>query len=425
MEGSSGIEPPREIPTRRPLLLLAPIAAAPSGNGLAMRVAQFVDAAAADFDAVLAVVPVAGAPPTRARRSAPTVVLVRPDPEPVGEAMTALLADPAWRRRVFAAAPLPRMARRAPPTRAWEVCRAVGALGAPRGTPVHVVRSYLAPLGLAVAEQLGAPWVTLDLDDDDEAYSAEIGDEEEAAAYRRLIATFAPGFAAVGAASPQDAAALGRRHGLRVSVLPNSISLPSGPARGAPTAPELLFVGNLTYPPNAAAAKALVDDILPVVRTRSGLPVTATLVGDYGADRTVADLATRPGVHLLGFQEDLRPHYDRAAVAVVPLRSGSGTKIKVLEAFAHRLPVVTTPAGAAGLDAAQPGALLVGERDRDLVSHAVALLSDPGMAHRQAEAAFEYVRRHHSPETTGPIVRSFLRRAAARGGGQAKEAGDA
>jgi glycosyltransferase involved in cell wall biosynthesis len=142
--------------------------------------------------------------------------------------------------------------------------------------------------------------------------------------------------------------------------------------------------------------------------------VTATIVGDYGADATIAGLADHPGVRLLGFVEDLQPLYDRAAIAVVPLRIGSGTKIKLLEAFARRLPVVTTPAGAAGLGVARGTHLLVGEDDEDLASHAVTLLSDPPAARRLAEAAFEYVCRHHTPANTGPVVRAFLRAAQER-----------
>lgn len=379
-----------------------------------MRLAQFVDAAALDFDVVLAVVPVAGVPPAPAAPSVPTVLVRGSGLEPIGAAMTTLLADPTWRQRVSLAAPFPRMARRAPPTMAHEVCRAAGRLGLTQGTPVHVFRAYLGPLGLAVAERLGAPWTTLDLDDDDETLSAASGDVEDAAAYGRLLATFAPSFGGLGAASAGDAGALQRRHGLRVTVLPNTVDLPAGPDGGAARTPDLLFVGNLTYPPNAAAAKALAEAILPVVRRASGLPVTATIVGDYGADATIAGLADHPGVRLLGFVEDLQPLYDRASVAVVPLRIGSGTKIKLLEAFARRLPVVTTPAGAAGLGVARGTHLLVGEDDDDLASHAVTLLSDPPAARRLAEAAFEYVCRHHTPANTGPVVRAFLRAAQER-----------
>jgi polysaccharide biosynthesis protein PslH len=393
--------------------VLAPIAPALGGNGLSMRVAEFAAAATSDFEVTVAVVPVAGRTPVTAVPAVPTVLVRGPSGEPVGPAMARLVADPAWRARL-AAAPFPEMARRAPPTMARAVCRAAGTLGDLDGAPVHVIRSYLAPLGLAVAEQLGSPWVTLDLDDDDEAFSLAGGKLEDAAAFGRLIAAFGPSFAGLAAASLEDAGALRERHGLDVTILPNSVRLPAGAPRRRQRTHDLLFVGNLRYPPNATAARLLVDQLLPAIRRRSDLPVTATIAGPYGADETVAALATHPGVRVLGFVPDLGPLYDRAAVAVVPLQTGSGTKIKVLEAFAHRVPVVTTPAGAAGLAVTRGIHLLVGEDPSELVSHTLTLLADEAAAGRLAAAAFEYVRLQHTPEATGRLVQRFLRAAAAR-----------
>jgi glycosyltransferase involved in cell wall biosynthesis len=325
--------------------------------------------------------------------------------------MALLLADPRWRDRLNAATPLPRLARQAPPMLAADACAAVERLGAPTGSPVHVIRSYLAPLGLAMAERLGAAWVTLDLDDDDEALHAELGDETEARAYARLVGTFGPSFDCVAAASPADAAALERRHGFAVAVLPNTVEPAPNPLRTLAEPPDLLFVGNLTYAPNVVAARALVEVVLPAVRQRVGSPVTATIVGDWGSDETGARLAELPGARVLEFVADLAPLYARASAVVVPLRSGSGTRIKLLEAFAHRVPVVTTPAGAAGLGAVPGTHLLVGHDDGAVADAVVELISDPARAQEMAEEAAHYVDEEHSPERARTEVAAFLKRA--------------
>ena len=91
---------------------------------------------------------------------------------------------------------------------------------------MHVTRSYLAPLGVAIAEQLGSRWASLDLDDDDEQVVRALGDDEDADAYRRLVGVFGPLFQAVSLAAPHEAAAVSRRHGLAASVIPNAVSLP-------------------------------------------------------------------------------------------------------------------------------------------------------------------------------------------------------
>jgi glycosyltransferase involved in cell wall biosynthesis len=325
--------------------------------------------------------------------------------------MAQLLADPRWRDRFNAATPLPWLARQAPPMLATDACAAVERLGVPIGSPVHVIRSYLAPLGLAMAERLDAAWVTLDLDDDDEALHADLGDEAEARAYARLVGTFGPSFDCVAAASLADAARLERRHGLAVIALPNTVEPVPNPLRRLAEPPDLLFVGNLTYAPNAVAARALVEVVLPAVRQRVRSPVTATIVGDWGSDETGVQLAELPGVRVLGFVGDLGPLYARASVAVVPLRSGSGTRIKLLEAFARRVPVVTTPAGAAGL-AAVPGThLLVGNDDAAVADAVVELISDPERAQQMADAAAKYVDEEHSPQRARAEVAAFLRRA--------------
>ena len=94
---------------------------------------------------------------------------------------------------------MPGAARAAFPALAAAVVEA-GAVGA--GTPVLAMRSYLAPLGLAVAQQLRSPWTALDLDDDDESLAAAQGDEAAAESFRRLVSTFAPHFSGVSLASP-------------------------------------------------------------------------------------------------------------------------------------------------------------------------------------------------------------------------------
>jgi glycosyltransferase involved in cell wall biosynthesis len=109
----------------------------------------------------------------------------------------------------------------------------------------------------------------------------------------------------------------------------------------------VLFAGLLTYEPNIDAARFLVTDVLPRLR-RHHPDAEVRLVGTY--DRRVTDLAGRRGVTLAGGVPDMTPELARADVAAVPIRFGGGTRVKILEAFAHGIPVVSTLAGAEGLD---------------------------------------------------------------------------
>lgn len=393
---------------RSPLLVLSPIMPARTGNGLAMRVASFLEAASAAHEPVVAVVPISGELPVAPAAEFARVVAVPPGASQTARSQLArLLGERRWRELLARAEPMPQAARLASPALADEVVRAAGV--AP-GTAVHVVRSYLAPLGLAVAERLSAPWATLDLDDDDEAVS-----EGESGSYRRLTSAFAPLFSLVSLASHEEAERVACRHGLRAVALPNVVEAPPALPSRRPSGDVVLFVGNLTYRPNVEAVLSLADDVLPAVRARSGLPVTALVVGNYARPGPLAWLEERPEVSLQGFVADLSSAYDRADVVVAPLKTGSGTRLKLLEAFAHGVPVVTTPRGACGLDVRHGEHLLVAATPEGLAAHIVTLLRQPLLADELASAAFEFVRRHHSMAVLTADVSAMLRSARAIG----------
>jgi glycosyltransferase involved in cell wall biosynthesis len=110
---------------------------------------------------------------------------------------------------------------------------------------------------------------------------------------------------------------------------------------------RILFVGLMNYYPNVEAALRFTHDVWPRLRER--LPGSRlTLVGATPAPAVLA-LGDIAGVEVTGTVPDVRPYYAEAAVAIVPLRSGGGTRLKILEAMAAGVPVVSTPLGAEGL----------------------------------------------------------------------------
>jgi glycosyltransferase involved in cell wall biosynthesis len=393
------------------LILLAPIEPALTGNGLAMRTELFRRAATATFEVQVIVVPVAGRLPP-GTVPAPGVRRVSPDPGRARIGARGLVADPAWRQRLAAMGDLPALARMASPGLADAVVDAVP----PNGDVVlHVMRSYLAPLGVAVAERLAVRWLTLDLDEDDAHLAAAFDEQQEAAAYDRLLATLGSLFDGLSAASALEADELSRRHALVVDLVPNAVDVParsaSRPARSGASPPSILFVGNLTYAPNREAAWVLATEILPQIKLRLGPNTRLTLVGP--SDRDLRRLAG-PDVEVTGFVPDLAPIYAEADIVVVPLRSGAGTRIKLLEAFAHRTPVVASPLAAAGLAVSTEQHLLLADGAQETATAVERIVRDGALAGRLVEHAAGVVNQRYSTEVVVPMIRGMFAQAAAK-----------
>jgi len=388
----------------RALVMLAPVMPAETGNGLAMRAGAQLRALGEQYDVTVVVVPVAGGSLDAAwaeRHASSVAVVLGREPAELRAGLMRLVGDAAWRDRMRRSEPFPSAVAAAGPALAGTVAAAAGGI---RPARVHAVRAYLAPLAVAVAELVDAPWATLDLDDDDEHLLAQEGRREEAEAYGRILATFGREFRWLSLAAAADADRVAERHGLPTAVVPNSVAIPpvpGGRSRRQAGRASLLYVGNLTYGPNAEAAELLAREILPRVRRLLGRPVAAVLAGRYEPGGRVEALATCDGVDVLGHVDDLDDVYARADVAVVPLERGSGTRIKLLEALAAGLPVVTTAVGAAGLGAEDGRHLLIGGDADELAAAAARVLLDEQLAGELVRQGRAFVERQFSSEVVG------------------------
>ena len=249
---------------------------------------------------------------------------------------------------------------------------------------VVVFRLYLA--GLAEqARELGIP-VVVDLDDLDWVREERLGDLDEAAAYR----TYADDVIGV-ATVATTAASADASSGAALLPGPAWMQVPNGvrPAHASLVAPvpdiDLLFVATLGYGPNIDAAEWLVHEVLP------RLPgTTAALVG---ADPVppVRALAGET-VTVAGDVPDVTPWYERSRVCVVPIRSGSGTRTKIPEAWVHGRPVVSTTIGAEGIDAA--GAIMIADDAEGFAAACAHLLADASAAQRLVAAGTSRAEAH-------------------------------
>jgi glycosyltransferase involved in cell wall biosynthesis len=143
--------------------------------------------------------------------------------------------------------------------------------------------------------------------------------------------------------------------------------------------PTLLFVGPLSYEPNRLAAEWLAFEMLPLLRRR--LP-TARLVVVGHNDGASEKLLNANGTTLAGYAQDLGSYYTAASVAVTPLHSGGGTRLKVIEALARSVPLVSTSFACLGLGLTHDKDVLIADDAAGFADACRSIIEDPALAKR-------------------------------------------
>ncbi|MFN2460772.1 MAG: glycosyltransferase family 4 protein [Candidatus Velthaea sp.] len=253
------------------------------------------------------------------------------------------------------------------------------------------------------------------------AYAAGIGDDVAAA--RALECATLREVDEAWVCSADDARALRAACGARtaVRVIPNGIDVAyyadirAGKTRRmARRAPALLFVGSFWYEPNRLAAETLVADILPRVRAELGGDVRLLLVGAAPSEAMLSAANLDRGIVVTGRVADVRPYLTLADVVVVPLAHGSGTRLKLLEAFAAARPVVATAKAAEGLEVGDGVELLMRETPADIAAAVCELLREPDGAAALAATALRTVTERYSWEALRATVRAAVAGAVSR-----------
>ncbi len=156
---------------------------------------------------------------------------------------------------------------------------------------------------------------------------------------------------------------------------------------------RLLFIGNYEYGPNLDAVEWALDCIMPKVWKLD--PLVRLSIGGYALPEDWRERWADPRIDWLGFVPDLRTVQKEAAIFFAPLREGGGSKLKVLEAMAAGLAVVTTAQGCSGLKV-DNGTHYLGCEDADGLARLLAeAIEQPTRLAKIGEAGRAYVRQHH------------------------------
>lgn len=267
---------------------------------------------------------------------------------------------------------------------------------------VQVEHSYgLAPF-LPALRRLGQPYLLTEHNVESELGAATYGkwpaplrglarlDQARARRWERLALSQAQ---AVVAVTQADARALGALSGRPTHVVPNGVDTRAF-AQVQPDAAShtVLFVGNYEYAPNVDAVAWALSAIWPLVWQQ--MPQARFRVCGHGLPAAWRQRFTDPRIDWQGYVPDLTAVQARSAAFLAPLRSGGGSKLKVLEAMAAGLPLVSTTEGLSGLGAQAGVHAWVADEPQALARGIVHTLSDPDGAQAMGQAARAHVSAH-------------------------------
>lgn len=363
------------------LLYVTPVIPGFTGNGLAMRAGMVLEALAAQYRVTLLVAPVY---PSFDRE--------------IPQALRALCRD--------CAVVSHKEAEERYPDKRFDI--------------VHVFRLSSMAAARSYLEGARRPLRHLDLDDLESKTRRRIavlcranGDDElalreEAAARRNELLEVAAfrRFDRVYICSQADRLEVVARCPAEVVVLPNAVRPPARAVTPMDSPFRFLFIGTLSYYPNADAVAYFCERVLPEIRRSAPVPFEVDVAGIGGSQRLIASCST-DGVRLLGPVADVARVYENASAVISPVRGGGGTRIKILEAFSYRRPVVTTSIGLEGIEARAEEHVLIGDTAEEFAACCIRLMNDRTLSERLTQAAWSRWRDDYSMEALKKLVSSL------------------
>lgn len=200
---------------------------------------------------------------------------------------------------------------------------------------------------------------------------------------------------------------------LPITVVPNGVDLDYFQPKPQPLQRQhVVFTGSMDWRPNQDAARYFASEILPLLH-QDRPELECTFVGRTPPSDIQA-LAQLPGLCITGTVDDVRPYVERAAVYIVPLRIGGGSRLKILEALAMGRAVVSTTIGAEGLEVIPHRHILLADDPRSFADAILQLLDDPEWCRKLAAEGRCLVENYYGWDALANKFANFIRESAGR-----------
>lgn len=192
-----------------------------------------------------------------------------------------------------------------------------------------------------------------------------------------------------------------------VAVIPNGVDCKHYQGEFGEADPNrLIYTGALSYQPNLDAMQFFIGQVLPLIQAEFP-SVQLKITGKYN-EHLASQLPQNEGVTFTGYLEDIRPTLASSWVSVAPLRLGGGTRLKILEALAAGVPVVSTTKGAEGLDLTSEQELIIADTPTEIAEATLRLLNDPDLRQRLSDNGKTAVQNSYDWQIIGQKLNDFM-----------------
>ena len=195
----------------------------------------------------------------------------------------------------------------------------------------------------------------------------------------------------------------------RVWVVPNGVDIPETRSHSESRtvdAPVFVFVGLMNYDPNVDGICHFVNRIFPLILRQA--PGAQLLIVGRDPVPAVNRLHNGRSIVVTGTVPTVAPYLENATALIVPIRFGGGTRIKILEAIAHKVPVVSTTIGAEGLDLRPGSHILIADDPAGFAAASLKLWREPEAAAQMARNAYDVVSPSYTWDSIGRKVQGIV-----------------
>ena len=205
--------------------------------------------------------------------------------------------------------------------------------------------------------------------------------------------------------SEQDRALIVNINNDNIQVVPNGVDYETYQIKELPKEFDLIFTGNMAYPPNVASVVYLVNNIMPLL-WKEKPAMKLVIVGAQPSSKVLKLKSDK--VIVTGWIEDISTYYAKSKIFIAPMQIGTGLQNKLLEAMAMKLPCITSSLANNALGATPNENILIGSNEKEYTQHIINLIDNHNFREQIAEKGYQFVTKNYTWEGSTAILENLI-----------------